>query len=142
MLVLLVILFLLIALAMMLRKARTAGQGFVRSTGTPLFRQAPRRDHKPAIARQDFSAVTLRAGSGCCRAAARLAGTRGFPGHMPQLPLPQCAAPTCDCRYEQHADRRATQTRRSVTVSLPEDERRRMADRRQHSGVSSFRPIR
>ena len=131
MIVLLVILFLLVALVVMLRNARTSGQGYVASAGHTLFSSAPPlRDHRPASPRRDFRAVSIHTGAGCCRAARALEGRRSFPAQMPLLPLPQCDAAVCQCRYEKHADRRSGETRRSVTAALPEDERRHRPDRR------------
>jgi hypothetical protein len=131
--VLFVLLFLLIALAVMLRKARTAGRGYVTSAGIFTLRSAPpERNHRPAVARRDFRALSIQTTGDCCQPVRALDGKRCFPGQIPNLPLPQCDAPACNCRYEHHADRRRDEMRRSVSVSLPEDERRRLPERRRY----------
>ncbi len=121
-------------------KCRVAGTGFISSSQLTRWwgRQPPVRDHRPAVARRDFRAVSIKCGAGCCQAAKRLEGKRGFPGQIPRLPLSQCKAEKCACTYVQHKDRRTSENRRDEIVGLGRsfrfgDERRQRIDRR--SGV-------
>jgi hypothetical protein len=130
----LVILMVVIALAVMAQRARTAGSGYVRPGGFGgwrRLRQPPLRDHKPARPRRDFRAVSIVPGDDCCRAVTHLAGKRALPGQLPSLPLPQCDAPECRCRMTTHPDRRAPLERRRRDVKAEiEPERRDRDDRR------------
>lgn len=60
-----------------------------------------------------FHAVSIRAGSGACTAAKALSGERFLSAEAPPLPLPNCDAPRCDCRFQHHEDRRSGKDRRS-----------------------------
>jgi hypothetical protein len=51
-----------------------------------------------------------------CRAATRHAGKRFLSEEAPTLPLPECTAAQCTCRYQHHEDRRSG-SRRSADVA-------------------------
>lgn len=59
-----------------------------------------------------FHAVSLENLSGACAAAYAIEGERFLPGEAPQLPLPECDVPVCNCLYVHHNDRRVGENRR------------------------------
>lgn len=94
---------LLIALLVFIRK-RAAGES---------ARSAPRPAYtKPADT--TFHAVSLRFAGDACDAAKAMEGRRFLAGAAPRLPLPECDAAECKCRFRHHEDRRAGQDRRNV----------------------------
>jgi hypothetical protein len=60
-----------------------------------------------------FHAVSLRTVPSSCDAAKALEGERFLSTAAPNIPLPDCDAPTCKCRYIHHDDRRASDDRRN-----------------------------
>lgn len=60
-----------------------------------------------------YHAVSIRAGSNACAAAKSLTGERFLSTEAPSLPLPDCDASQCDCRFQHHDDRRSGKDRRS-----------------------------
>lgn len=62
----------------------------------------------------DFHAVSIRPGVFACKAARDLQGQRFLSGSAPRIPLPDCDASDCTCRFSHHADRRAGEDRRSL----------------------------
>ncbi|MBT8422835.1 MAG: hypothetical protein KJP03_06940 [Gammaproteobacteria bacterium] len=126
---------LLVAVVLYVR-TRMAGKGFVSgSSMAQMLRQPPRAVHKPAVARKDFRAVSIKCAPGSCHAARVLEGKRGFSDQIPRLPLSQCDAGECVCTYTQHRDRRATDDRRRLYATLAPgvkdaSERRELFDRR------------
>ncbi len=60
-----------------------------------------------------FHAVSIRPGSNACAAAKSMSGERFLSAEAPPIPLPQCDASRCDCRFQHHADRRSGKDRRS-----------------------------
>lgn len=63
---------------------------------------------------RDFHAVSIRPGLFACKAARDLQGQRFLSGSAPRIPLPDCDASDCTCRFSHHADRRAGEDRRSL----------------------------
>ncbi|HWM29280.1 MAG TPA: hypothetical protein VNQ14_12535 [Woeseiaceae bacterium] len=61
----------------------------------------------------DFHAVSIRPGAFACKAARELEGERFLSGTAPRIPLPDCDASDCSCRFAHHDDRRAGDDRRS-----------------------------
>ena len=59
-----------------------------------------------------FHAVSLGNLSGACAAAYAIQGERFLPGVAPQIPLPDCDAPVCNCLFVHHNDRRLGRIRR------------------------------
>lgn len=53
----------------------------------------------------------------CCTSVKALAGRRLLAHEAPQLPMPGCDQPTCECRFEQYSDRR-TDARRDADVGI------------------------
>jgi hypothetical protein len=60
-----------------------------------------------------FRAVSIRPGEGCCEAANQFGKLRFLSAKAPRLPLPECTAATCNCRYVHFADRRSGRDRRA-----------------------------
>ena len=79
---LIITLLVAVAVALVLFKSRTAGTGYVSSAQIGRFwrqrTEYPQRDHRPAVERSDFSAVSIQCGPQSCRAARRLEGRRGL----------------------------------------------------------------
>ena len=121
-------------------KSRSAGTGFVSGAQFMQSRRQPAAaDSKPAVARRDYPAVSIAPGKCACRAALRLEGKRGLPEQIPRLPLSNCDAETCGCKFKQHADRRHYDDRRNPYVGLKTsmtDERR--SDERRSDGDSDM----
>lgn len=61
----------------------------------------------------DFHAVSIRPGTFACKAARNLEGQRFLSGSAPRIPLPDCDASDCSCRFAHHADRRGSDDRRT-----------------------------
>ncbi|MEX2123172.1 MAG: hypothetical protein WD795_04725 [Woeseia sp.] len=89
-----------IFLRMRRRKAPGDETGTADSTGT-------------ARLKADFHAVSIRPGVFACKAARELEGQRFLSGSAPRIPLPECDASECSCRFAHHADRRAGDDRRT-----------------------------
>jgi hypothetical protein len=53
-----------------------------------------------------WHAVAIVAGAGACAAAAARKGQRYLAREAPQLPLPDCDAQRCSCKYRHFEDRR------------------------------------
>jgi hypothetical protein len=66
-----------------------------------------------ASATVDFHAVSIRPGSDACRAAKSIEGQRFLSGNAPRVPLPDCDASDCNCRFAHHVDRRTGDDRRT-----------------------------
>ena len=107
-------------------------------TQTVVTRPAPRpAPITRAQALNPYHAVSIKAGPRCCQAAKALSGVRFLSAEAPRLPLPQCEASTCECRYLHHEDRRSADRRaadggpiRSGPPFSGPDRRRSKRDRR------------
>jgi hypothetical protein len=58
-------------------------------------------------ASQPFHAVSIEPTLSCCSQARSIKPQRFLSEEAPSLPLRQCNAAVCDCRYVHHADRRS-----------------------------------
>lgn len=131
-------------IGLMVYRGRSVAGGYVSSDYQVRFRSAPARpDHRPATQRKDYRAVSIECDKTACEAAKRMVGKRGFPTQIPQLPVSQCDAESCSCRYRNHDDRRSPLDRRAeimyvTTVNWVEDsvkERRTANDRRAENKI-------
>jgi hypothetical protein len=94
-----------------------------------------------------FHAVSIRYGSGACEAARAMEGRRFLSGAAPTLPLPECDAAECRCRFKHHEDRRSGRERRNVwgqglgggtTGQYPKEQRKGRDRRREDSPDDYF----
>jgi len=69
---------------------------------------APKRHDNTA-----YHAVSIKFDANACNAAKEMAGRRFLSSAAPRLPLPDCNALECRCRFAHHKDRRAGKDRRS-----------------------------
>jgi len=124
--VLVLILALLLAIAWLMRKrAESAGSG----SRTNLRR----KDGKT-----EFHSVSSSLSKNACAAAEELSGQRFLATTATMLPLPECDADDCTCRFEHHKDRRSGKDRRNPFspgvirsgTSAGQSEHRDGADRR------------
>jgi hypothetical protein len=83
--------------------------------------------------RQRWHAVTIVAPSRACEAALACKGTRFLSSEAPRLPLKECNAARCDCKYRHFSDRRG-EPRRAEDSGAPgksvQKERREKRGRR------------
>lgn len=96
----------------------------------PLRPRKPEPDSK-------YHAVSLEFSGNACEAATAMKGKRILSSTAPRIPLPECAAAECKCRFIHHNDRRQASDRRSpYRQSISGDtgeyrkERRHRGDRR------------
>ena len=75
------------------------------------------RSH-PSQQRSQYHAVSLKLSSGACNAAKALEGKRFLSDAAPRIPLADCDAESCDCRFVHHKDRRSGEDRRYPLVQL------------------------
>jgi hypothetical protein len=94
----------------------------VRSSGRPVEH---RRIGNP------YHAVSIEAGPKCCAAARDIDGKRFLSSAAPMLPLKECTAKICQCRYVHHNDRRSVRDRR---VQFPNPHAFQTGDRRKGGG--------
>lgn len=76
-------------------------------------------ERRPTVTSQEqtttttrFHAVSIQAVNNACEAAKSLEGKRFLSSAAPRLPLPECDAFECKCRFVHHADRRSGVDRR------------------------------
>ena len=99
--ILVLILALLLAIAWLMRKrAESADSG----SRTNLRRKG---------GTTEFHSVSIRLSKNACAAAEDLSGRRFLATTAPTLPLPECDADDCICRFEHHKDRRSGKDRRN-----------------------------
>lgn len=60
-----------------------------------------------------FHAVSLQFAGNACEAAKNMRGRRFLSTAAPRIPLPDCDASACQCKFVHHKDRRANEDRRS-----------------------------
>lgn len=93
-----------------------------------------------------YHAVSIKFPDNACDAAREMAGRRFLATAAPRLPLPECDAATCDCRFAHHKDRRTGGDRRSPFASSSasgatgrhNQERRQGTGRRSTDDTGSF----
>ena len=75
---------------------------------------SPQRAH--AGPNKQFHAVSIQAADNACAAAHGMEGKRFLAASAPRIPLAECDAPVCKCRFVHHADRRSGIERRGSYV--------------------------
>ena len=86
---------------------------FVRRAASPDENTRPEPVKRPGSKKSAYHAVSIRFGKTACLAARELAGRRFLSSAAPRLPLPECDAAECDCRFRHHDDRRSGKDRRN-----------------------------
>jgi hypothetical protein len=78
-----------------------------------LGEEPPPAPPRPRAASQPFHAVGIVPGDPSCEAAKQMGRMRFLSAKAPPLPLPDCHAAVCTCRYAHYSDRRSGQDRRA-----------------------------
>ncbi len=76
-------------------------------------------------------AVSLENLRGACAAAYAIEGERFLAGATPRIPLPECNAPICNCRFGHHDDRRLSDNRRQRWTGFVGDSDGTMKEQRE-----------
>ncbi|MDJ0709823.1 MAG: hypothetical protein QNJ14_05500 [Woeseiaceae bacterium] len=109
---------------------------YVAETTSP----APRKDPGKSA----YHAVSIKFEANACNAAKAMTGRRFLASAAPRLPLPECDALECRCRFAHHDDRRSGKDRRSPFAARGyspsgsgsyEKERRESTGRRENDRV-------
>jgi len=79
-----------------------------------------------------YHAVSVEAGPKCCNEARELKGRRFLSAAAPKIPLANCDAKSCGCRFIHFEDRREGEDRRERTVDARGQS---MPDRRHGRGL-------
>jgi len=96
----------------------------------------------PAAKNTKFHAVSLRYAADACQAAKDMEGRRFLSTAAPRIPLPECDAAQCKCRFKHHDDRRKGEDRRNAwghgfgstqTGQYPQEQRKHNDRRRRSS---------
>ncbi|QSX32899.1 hypothetical protein JYB87_14285 [Shewanella avicenniae] len=74
-----------------------------------------------AKSRNPYHAVSIMSDKECCNAAVEIEGKRFLSADAPILPLKQCSAATCRCRYEHFEDRRVVGSDRRLDYGITHD---------------------
>jgi len=93
-----------------------------------------------------FHAVSIKFKNNACGAAKKMEGKRFLSSAAPRIPLPDCDALECSCRFVHHKDRRATDDRRNPygqglgggSTGSYETEQRKRGERRDDSPDDFF----
>lgn len=113
-------------------------------------RNAARKNVAPQIPSRPqntaYHAVSIRLGDHACAAARDMLGRRFLSSAAPRLPLADCDAAECRCRFAHHDDRRSGKDRRSPFAAAGfgggtgsfEQERRGRPDRREDADTDWF----
>jgi len=117
---------------------------FVRSRGQTT--KAPEPEKPRETGDTAYHAVSIKFDANACAAAKEMSGRRFLSNAAPRLPLPECNALECRCRFNHHPDRRATKDRRSPFAAAGfaggtgsyEKERRESRDRRHEADLDDF----
>jgi len=93
-----------------------------------------------------YHAVSLKILPSACDAAKAMEGERYLSAEAPNIPLPECDAATCKCRYVHYKDRRGRDDRRNPwapgfggsSTGSYEQEQRKSGERRNESSDDEF----
>ena len=103
-------------------------------------KEQPRLENAKAHPGGEFHAVSIKFDADACLHAKALQGRRFLAREAPVLPLKNCDADSCNCRFVHHEERRSGKDRRSpfgsggmgAVTGRFEQERRQGGDRRRH----------
>ena len=97
-----------------------AAYWLLRSRGD--HKRKPKKVRSVPSTRSPYLATSISFNRCACNAVKAVAKTRFLTaGTVPKLPLAECSAATCDCRYVRHQDRRSSQGNRRALYSLQTD---------------------
>jgi hypothetical protein len=104
------------------------------------------RESAPQPQHTAYHAVSIKFGEQACGAARAMAGRRFLSNAAPRLPLADCDAAQCSCRFVHHEDRRSGKDRRSPFAASGfgggtgsfQQERRERSDRREDADTDLF----
>lgn len=84
------------------------GNAAARTSKGPAVSKGPKVSKKPTVPRNPYRATSIQAGADACPAVKSVAGKRFLDTErdLPILPLPECDASRCNCRYQRYEDRR------------------------------------
>lgn len=74
---------------------------------------------RPKDKERSFRAISIRPGENACACVISIESKRWLSGDVPRLPLRECDAATCTCRYRHHEDRRREPRRYSDRAHFP-----------------------
>lgn len=97
-----------VAIMLFLRNRSPSGQP---GKGKPSARKQARAIQRKSTSRpvktgEDFRCTSIKPGGNACEAAKNLEGKRFLHSDVPHLPLTDCSAAQCSCKYNHHDDRR------------------------------------
>ena len=110
-------------------------------------KEAPQKPKKPKKPQSTaYHAVSIKLGDNACAAARDMSGRRFLSSAAPRLPLADCDAAECRCRFVHHDDRRSGKDRRSPFAAAGfgggtgsfQQERRERPDRREDADADLF----
>ena len=120
---------------------------FIRRRQAKQLEAALKADRRKTVTKNTaYHAVAIRVNGSCCDAARELQGHRFLSNEAPALPLPECTAADCNCRFAHYDDRRSGKDRRTpfgtggfaAASGKYETERREGKDRRQEPDADSY----
>ena len=119
---------------------------FVRRRGTSENVRPDQQNKTSAKPTSKFHAVSIKYKSNACEAAKKMAGRRFLSSAAPRIPLPDCDALECNCKFIHHKDRRDTDDRRNSygqgfgggSTGKYESEQRKRGERRDDSPDDFF----
>lgn len=117
---------------------------FLRRRSTVSKKEAPQKTSQPQSTA--YHAVSIKLGENACAAARDMSGRRFLSSAAPRLPLADCDAAECGCRFGHHDDRRSGKDRRSPFAGSGfgggtgsfQQERRERPDRREDADADLF----
>ena len=68
-----------------------------------------------------YRAVSIKCGKGACKSAKSVEGKRFLLGRISGLPLPECSASVCNCKFSHHEDRRIDDDSRRIPSGMKTD---------------------
>lgn len=90
-----------------------AGLLYYRQRKAQQHSESAKPERRVASSDSRYHAVSIRFDANACAAAKALAGSRFLAAEAPTLPLANCDAHSCQCRFVHHHDRRSGKDRRS-----------------------------
>ena len=119
---------------------------FVRRRGSSENVRPDQQQKTSAKPTSKFHAVSIKYKNTACDAAKKMAGRRFLSSAAPRIPLPDCDALECNCKFIHHKDRRSADDRRNPysqsfggdSTGNYEIEQRKRGERRDNSPDDFF----